>query len=75
MWSEMCLGQTVEFLHMFCKQANIMMDFNQRANLVPCYLLLLLICSVDKLEEFHEDTGCLPFERKFPKFRMEDNNN
>ena len=51
-----------------------MMDFNQRANLVPCYLLLLLICSVDKLEEFHKDTGCLPFHRKFLKFRMEGNN-
>ena len=71
----MCLGQAVEFLHMLCKQAKHNDGFNQRANIVPCYLLLLLICSVDKLEEFHKDTGCLPFDRKFPKFRMEGNNN
>ena len=38
----MSLGQTIEFLSTFCKQANWMI-FVHKANLVPWYLLFLLI--------------------------------
>ena len=42
--SAMSLGQEIELLHVFRKQANnIMMDFNWRANLGPCCLHFLFI--------------------------------
>ena len=57
--SAMSPGQKIELLRVFRKQANnIMMDFNRRANLVPCCLRIcvsFLLCRVYKLEEFHED--------------------
>ena len=36
---------------------NIMVGFNQRVNLVACYLLILSILRRNKLEMFHEDTA------------------
>ena len=36
---------------------NIMVGFNQRVNLVDCYLLILSILRRNKLEMFHEDTA------------------
>ena len=52
--SAMSPGQTTELLRVFRKQANnIMMDFNRRANIVPCCLRFLFL--VRRLQEFHED--------------------
>ena len=36
---------------------NIMVGFNQRVNLVACYLIILSILRRNKLEMFHEDTA------------------
>ena len=50
-------SKTTEFLHVFHKMPNIIVGFNQRVNLVACYLLILSILRRNKLEMFHEDTA------------------
>lgn len=43
---------------------NIIVGFNQRVNLVACYLLILLILRRNKLEVLHEDTAsCQELDR------------
>ena len=45
------------FCTCFTNMPNIMVGFNQRVNLVVCYLLILSILRRNKLEMFHEDTA------------------
>ena len=46
-----------KFCTCFTNMPNIIVGFNQRVNLVACYLLILLILRHNKLEVFHEDTA------------------
>ena len=63
----MSLGQTIEFCVGFANKQNIhvMMHFNWRANLEPCYLLyfLAILQRQQARSQFHKDmVSCLDLD-------------